>query len=423
MQMKMSETPEMTPSAVNAEIIAIGTEILLGEITDTNSVYLARQLRDLGINLYFMTSVGDNEGRITQAIENALARAQVVVTCGGLGPTVDDMTRQGVAAAVGRPLVFHQDLLDAISLRFAGFRAVMTENNRRQAFVPQDALVIENPVGTAPAFIVEKGDRAIISLPGVPREMKFLFETRVAAYLREHYRLGGAIIKARVLKTAGVGESALDALIGDDLLTASNPTVGLAAHSGQVDVRITAKAASPEEADTMIATTEAMLRQRIGEHIFGADSDQLDDALVRAVATASARLKIVEAGVAPALSERADLLRQGGAQVDVERFADDVDLRARLGLATESSLRAVAEQAAQRLAADDPAAVAIAAVSRASDSGDEADDSERTALAVSFGGEARSRSYGFGGNADEVRRFLVTWAWAMAWRLLRDRGA
>jgi nicotinamide-nucleotide amidase len=419
----MSETPEMSGSAVNAEIIAIGTEILLGEITDTNSVYLARQLRDLGINLFFMTSVGDNEGRITRAIEIALERAQVVITCGGLGPTVDDMTRQGVAAAVGRPLVFHQELLDAISLRFAGFRAVMTENNRRQAFVPQDALIIENPVGTAPAYIVERGDRSVISLPGVPREMKFLFETRVAGYLREHYQLGGAIIKARVLKTAGVGESALDAMIGDDLLTASNPTVGLAAHSGQVDVRITAKAPSLEEADSMIAATEAVLRQRIGEHIFGADSDQLDDALVRAIAQAGARLNIVEAGVAPAASERADLLRQGGAHVEVERFADDVALRATLDVAAGSSLRAVAEQTAQRRAASDPATVAIAAISRASDSGDEADDSERTALAVSFGGETRSRSYGFGGNADEVRRFLVTWAWAMAWRLLRDRSA
>ena len=272
----MSETHD---SAVNAEIIAIGTEILLGEITDTNSVYLSRQLRDLGINLFFMTSVGDNEARITRAIELALERAQIVITCGGLGPTIDDMTRQGVAAAVNRPLEFHQELLDVISLWFAGFRSEMTENNRRQAYVPQGALIIENPVGTAPSFVVETGNRCIISLPGVPREMKFLFETRVAAYLREHYALGGSIIKARVLKTAGAGESALDAMIGDDLLTASNPTVGLAAHSGQVDVRITAKAPSLEEADAMIAATEAVLRARIGEHVFGVDGDKLDDAL------------------------------------------------------------------------------------------------------------------------------------------------
>lgn len=412
--------PEIHASAVNAEIIAIGTEILLGEITDTNSVYLARQLRDLGINLFFMTSVGDNEARITRAIELALERAQIVITCGGLGPTIDDMTRQGVAAAVSRPLVFHQELLDVISLRFAGFRSEMTENNKRQAYVPQDALVIENPVGTAPSFVVETDDRCIISLPGVPREMKFLFETRVAAYLREHYALGGSIIKARVLKTAGAGESALDAMIGDDLLTASNPTVGLAAHSGQVDVRITAKAPSLEEADAMIASTEAVLRKRIGEHVFGVDGDKLDDALSTLMTRAGASLRLIEAGVAPVLSERADALRQAGVHVTAEKAQDDAALRVRLGLPQDVSLRDLAEMAAQQLAGADRDVVAIAAVSRASDSGDEADDEERTALAVCYREETRSRRYGFGGNADEMRQFLAAWAWAMAWRLLRE---
>jgi nicotinamide-nucleotide amidase len=140
---------------VNAEIVAIGTEILLGEITDTNSVFIARALRDIGVNVYFMTSVGDNEERIASAIRIAMSRAQVVITCGGLGPTVDDMTRQAVAAATGRGLSFHQHLLDLIAERFASFRAHMTENNRRQAYMPDNAIVIENPVGTAPSFIVE----------------------------------------------------------------------------------------------------------------------------------------------------------------------------------------------------------------------------------------------------------------------------
>src|SRR5882724_5253624 len=159
---------------VNAEIIAIGTEILLGEITDTNSVFIARLLRDLGINLYFMTSVGDNEKRIADSIRIALGRAQIVITCGGLGPTIDDMTRQAVADATDRGLTFHQDLLDQIAERFKGFRSQMTENNKRQAYVPDNAIIIENPVGTAPSFVVEQGDKVVISLPGVPREMKFL---------------------------------------------------------------------------------------------------------------------------------------------------------------------------------------------------------------------------------------------------------
>jgi nicotinamide-nucleotide amidase len=164
---------------VNAEIIAIGTEILLGEITDTNSVYLAQQLRKLGINLYFMTSVGDNEGRIESAIRLAMSRADLIITCGGLGPTVDDMTRQSVAAATDRGLSYHEELYQQIVERFAGFRVQITENNKRQAYLPEHSIPIENPVGTAPCFIVEHEGKVIMSLPGVPREMKFLFTEKV----------------------------------------------------------------------------------------------------------------------------------------------------------------------------------------------------------------------------------------------------
>ena len=133
-------------------------KLLLGEITDTNSVFMARQLRDIGVNVYFMTTVGDNLQRIASAISNALDRAEIVITCGGLGPTVDDMTRHAVADATASPLDFHQSLYDEIAERFRGFGVRMTENNRQQAFLPQDSVLIENPVGTAPAFIVE--DRA-----------------------------------------------------------------------------------------------------------------------------------------------------------------------------------------------------------------------------------------------------------------------
>src|SRR5664279_3009250 len=221
----------MTTQDWNAEVIAIGTEILLGDLTDTNSVFIARTLRDLGVNLYFMTHVGDNEKRIADAIRIALGRAQIVITCGGLGPTIDDMTRQAVADATGRGLTFHQELLDQIAERFRGFRATMTENNRRQAYVPDNAVIIENPVGTAPSFAVENDERVVISLPGVPREMKFLMIEKVVPYLRLRYGISGKVIKAKILKAAGIGESALDEMIGKELLEASNPTVGLAAHS------------------------------------------------------------------------------------------------------------------------------------------------------------------------------------------------
>jgi competence/damage-inducible protein CinA-like protein len=406
---------------VNAEIIAIGTEILLGEITDTNSVFIARTLRDIGVNLYFMTSVGDNEGRIADAIRIALERAQIVITCGGLGPTIDDMTRQAVAAATNRGLTFHQHLLDKIAERFVGFRTQMTENNRRQAYVPDGAIIIENPVGTAPCFVVEQGEQCVISLPGVPREMKFLFVERVVPYLRERYELGGKIIKARVLRTAGIGESMLDDAIGVDLLQASNPTVGLAAHSGQVDVRITAKADSEAEADAMIAQIEASLRERIGDYIFGIDTDTIEDALIRTLHEQQATLAISETGIAPIISERLKTHEHvDSLLVDGWHF-DDAETLARTLDVSEISLRQLAEVAAQRQCQQSGATLAIAIVSRSGTEEDRADSDEMSALSVYCDGKMRSRAYGFGGGTDVARLWSSTWAMSMAWRMLRER--
>lgn len=409
----------------NAEIIAIGTELLLGELTDTNSVFLARALRDIGVNLYYMTTVGDNEARIASAIRAALARAQIVITCGGLGPTVDDMTRQAVAAATGRGLTFHQELLDKIAERFSGFRVQMTENNRRQAYVPDDAIIIENPVGTAPAFIVEQGDRVVISLPGVPREMKFLFLEHVVPYLRRKYALGGTVIKARVLKTAGVGESMLDEAIGEDLLQASNPTVGLAAHSGQVDIRITAKASSLVEADALILETERLIRERVGQYIFGADFDTLEQALVDALNSRSATLVVSEIGIEPVISERLKTIpTAAGVIKNGWQFSTLEALEAHnLKLESSISARQLAEQVAQRAAETSNADVGIAVVCRSAEGIDHADSEELSAVAVCYRDSVRSRAYGFGSGVDVAKQWSATWAMATAWRMLKENDA
>ena len=279
----------------SAEIITIGTEILLGEILDTNARHIARAFRDAGIDLYRKTTVGDNEARIAQAIQQALDRSDIVLTTGGLGPTVDDPTRQAVALALGVETEFRQELWEQIQDRFRRFSRPPTENNRRQAYVPQGALAIENPVGTAPAFIVENGDKTVVSLPGVPREMEYLLERAVLPYLLERYGLKG-VIKARILHTVGVGESQIDSRI-DDLERLSNPTVGLAAHSGQVDVRITAKADSEAQADEMIQELENILRQRLGKWIYGADEESLEEMALLAVQRRGWSLAVVEAGL------------------------------------------------------------------------------------------------------------------------------
>jgi competence/damage-inducible protein CinA-like protein len=285
-----------------AEIITIGTEILLGEIVDTNARHLARTLRDAGIDLYRKTTVGDNANRIAQAICQALERCDIIITTGGLGPTVDDPTRAAVAQALDVELEFRPELWTQIQARFARFGRQPTENNRRQAFIPHGAQPIENPVGTAPCFHVEQAGRVIIVLPGVPSEMEYLLQQTVIPYLRQRFNLTG-IIKARVLHTAGAGESQIDDLIGD-LETLSNPSVGLAAHSGQVDVRIAAKAPSEAEADALIGNVETTLRQRLGNWIYGADEATLESVALQALAQQGWALAVVEAGLGGELIRR-----------------------------------------------------------------------------------------------------------------------
>ena len=293
----------------SAEIITIGTEILLGELVDTNTAYIARCLRNMGIDLFRKASIGDNAQRIAAAINSALERANIIITTGGLGPTIDDPTREAVALAFKVETEFQPELWQQIQDRFARFGRTPSENNRRQAYIPEGAIAVENPVGTAPAFIVETGDRCVISLPGVPREMEYLMEHAVQPYLKKRYPDSG-LIKARVLHTAGAGESQIDELIGD-LETLSNPTVGLAAHSGQVDVRITAKAASEAQADAMIEEVEAIVRQRLGEWIFGSDEEALDQVVTLKLKERGHRIVLLDSGL------RGDLLESMAAHPDV----------------------------------------------------------------------------------------------------------
>ena len=262
----------------NAEIVAIGSELLLGQIVDTNSTWMAERLTNLGVNLYYKTVVGDNPGRMREVIERALDRSDVVITSGGLGPTQDDLTREIIAEATGRKLVRDPDLVDEIEQRFRRRGFIMTANNERQAYIPEGAIAVTNPNGTAPSFIVEDSKGVIYALPGVPFEMKWLFDNEVVPYLRGKFDLS-EVITYRVLKVADMGESAVDEKIGDLIANSSNPTVGVLAHPGQVDVRIAAKASSVEEASKLIAPVEEQVRGLLGHHIFAVDDESMEDAV------------------------------------------------------------------------------------------------------------------------------------------------
>lgn len=405
---------------INAEIISIGTEILLGELTDTNSVYLARVLRDLGINLYYMTSVGDNRQRITSAIEIAMARADIIITTGGLGPTVDDMTREAVANATDCDLVFHQELLDKIAARFQGFNVHMTENNRRQAFLPARAEVIENPVGTAPAFLVEYQGKVIISLPGVPREMKYLITESVIPWLRSHYELG--IIKAQIVRVAGIGESTLDDQLGADVLESGNPSVGLAAHSGVIDIRITAKAENSEAATEMIAGMESLIRERVGAYIFGSGDDTIEGVLAAYLKDNGKQVAIVETGLTGAVSQRLPVIQDEIPIVAQTNTFDNLKaLVAAFDLPDTLSLREMAITCAENVGRNAGTDVVIVVVSDPERSEDRADQDEGTAVAVWVDGVVRSRVYGFGTQSEVARLWTGTWSLASAWRMLQER--
>jgi nicotinamide-nucleotide amidase len=285
-----------------AEIITIGTELLLGETVDTNTRYIARTLRDEGVDLYRTSTIGDNIERIADIISEGLQRADIIITTGGLGPTIDDPTRDAVAQAMGLKTEFRPELWEQIQERFQRYGRIPTENNKRQAYVPIGALAVENPVGTAPAFICEPGGHAVIALPGVPREMEYLMQNQVMPYLREKYSLTG-VIKARVLHTSGVGESQIDERIGD-LELRSNPTVGLAAHAGQVDIRITAKADTELEADELIQGIEDELRNRLRAWIYGADEDTLEGTALDILDSYGWKLAVVEANLGGRLVQK-----------------------------------------------------------------------------------------------------------------------
>jgi competence/damage-inducible protein CinA-like protein len=262
---------------MNAEIIAIGSELLLGETIDTNSAYLARQLAGIGISLFRKTVVGDNEERIADAIGGALGRADLLICTGGLGPTVDDMTREAVARALGRPLVFHQHLLDQIEARFRSFGRTMSESNRRQAFVPEGARIVENPRGTAPSFIIEDPRGTVAVLPGVPSEMRYLWEHALLPYLRDERGQTGVIL-VRTLHAAGLSESLIGEMVAD-LMAQDNPTLGISAKRAQYELRIGALADSRAAAEALADAAEATIRARLGDHLVGAE--RLDEALPR----------------------------------------------------------------------------------------------------------------------------------------------
>jgi nicotinamide-nucleotide amidase len=282
------------PRSPICEIITIGTEILLGHIQDTNTTYLARELGQIGISIGYRTSVGDNIEEMIGVLKAAANRCDLVIATGGLGPTLDDLTREAVARLGNVELEYKQDLMEQIERRFKRAGYHMPENNKRQAFLPSGSIPISNPVGTAPAFIFEFYGHPIICLPGVPRELQYLIKNEALPWLKKRYKLGDQVLKTRILKSVGMGESKVDELIGDLMGEGKNPEVGLLASMGEIKVRITARADNEADAVKHIQPIETEVRNRLGINIFGQDEDTLEVVIERLLSEKQKTLAIIE---------------------------------------------------------------------------------------------------------------------------------
>lgn len=258
---------------MKAEIISVGTEILLGEIVNTNAQYIARELASLGIAVYHQTVVGDNEGRLLEAYERAFERADLVITTGGLGPTKDDMTKEVAAEFFKKELVPDEESLNGIEQYFSKRNIEVNDGNRKQGYFPEGAIILPNPNGTAPACIVEEGDKKLILLPGPPREMIPLFQTQVVPYLKKYQ---DKVFVFKVLNISGIGEGIMEELIMDIVEAQTNPTVAPYAKTQGLTLRIAACATSKEEAEKLIVPVEEQIRKRLGDNVYGEGDTDLE---------------------------------------------------------------------------------------------------------------------------------------------------
>jgi len=286
---------------MKAEIIAIGTEILLGDILNTNSQYIAKRLAELGISTYYQTAVGDNADRIRDVLETAINRSDIVITTGGLGPTKDDLSKEIIAEYFNKKLVLNNEALEKIKDFFRKLNREMTKSNIKQAMLPEGSIIIKNEHGTAPGCIIEEGNKVVILLPGPPKELKSMFEQTVYSYLTKY---SDGVIKSRTLRINGLGESQMEEMIQDIIERQTNPTIAPYAKEGEVTVRITARGKTVQEAEELIFPVEEEVRKRLGTYIYGEDESSIEDAVVKLLLENGLTISIAESCTGGLLSGR-----------------------------------------------------------------------------------------------------------------------
>ncbi|MGD8399558.1 MAG: competence/damage-inducible protein A [Bacillota bacterium] len=280
---------------MRAELICIGTELLLGQTVDTNATFLSRELADLGIDLYHKTTVGDNLQRMGAVLGTAWDRAELLILSGGLGPTQDDLTREAVAGLLGETLEFQTTAWQEIEAFFAKLRRPVAVSNRRQAMFPPSGRLIPNPVGTAPGLLVEKEDHVIVALPGVPRELTTMWERSVRPFLQDRLaREEVMVLTSKFIRVVGIGESMMEEKVIDLIQNQTNPTIAPYAGQGEACLRLTAKSRSKSENLHLLDSLQATIAERLGPFIYGYDYDNLETVIGRLLQAKGWRLAVAE---------------------------------------------------------------------------------------------------------------------------------
>ena len=283
------------------EIISVGTELLLGNVINSDAQMLSQKLSELGLNVFYHTVVGDNPERLKQAVEIAKSRADIIITTGGLGPTCDDLTKQTLAKAFGKELVLHEDIAEELRQWFAHRGQEMTENNLQQAQLPEGCTIFPNACGTAPGCAFECNGKHVLMLPGPPSECMDMFERQAKPYLSA---LSEGVIVSRTLKIFGMGESKLESLLRDEMNAMTNPTLAPYAKEGECELRITAKADTEAAALAMIAPVEEELRNLLGDLIYGVDVPNLETAALNLLNKAGMTLGTAESCTGGLIAKR-----------------------------------------------------------------------------------------------------------------------
>ncbi len=335
---------------MNAEIISVGSELLLGQIVNTNAQFISQQLALLGIDQYFQTVVGDNRIRLLQALDIAEKRADIIIATGGLGPTADDLTKETIAEFLGLELVLDKRSLKRIEDYFARMNRQMTDNNLKQAMFPKEAVILPNDNGTAPGAVIEKNSRIFIILPGPPNELKPMFMNYAVPFLRSFSKTG---IYSKIVKIYGIGESSVEKLLEDMIDSQTNPTIAPLAGNAEVNIRLTASAHSETEAEMMIDPVLEAIKERLGTNIYGYDDDTLEAVVLSLLREKGYTLSLAESCTGGHIS---DLLTNvpGASEVFLEScitYSNQAKIE-RLGVQSETLSRygAVSSQTAIEMA-------------------------------------------------------------------------